>query len=481
MAKTKIVNRQLLIDGKWQNGSDGAWLDVVNPVDETVVAKVAVATTKDLDDAISAATRAFAKWSRVSAYERSKILRLAAENIRENHEEISRDLTAEQGKPYTESVQETLGCADIVDWYAEEGRRAYGRIIPSRQERVRQSVLLQPVGPVAAFTPWNFPLSQAARKIGAALAAGCSIVIKAPEETPSCVAGMVQAFLDAGTPEGLVNLVFGVPATISEYLISSPAIRKFSFTGSVPVGKRLAALAGTHMKASTMELGGHAPVLVFDDFDPARAAQVLASAKYRNAGQICASPTRFYVQKDVFSEFTQKFVSHANDVKVGDGMQPDTQMGPLANTRRVDAVDNLVADATNRGAQILAGGKRIGNRGYFFEPTVLESVSTDSRIMQDEPFGPVAIMMPFEDADEAINRANDTGFGLAAYAFTSSSKNVALVEERLKAGVMGINSMTIGLAETPFGGVDDSGYGREGGSEGLAEYLHTKYVGHLMS
>jgi len=344
---------------------------------------------------------------------------------------------------------------------------------------VRNLVMMEPIGPVAGFSPWNFPVTQAVRKIAASLAAGCSIIIKCPEETPCSPIGLVKAFHDAGVPAGVLNLVYGVPAEISEYLIPHPVIRKISFTGSVPVGKHLNALAASHMKRATMELGGHSPVLVFDDADVAGAAKMMGGFKYRNAGQVCISPTRFFVHEKVYDDFVGKFIDIAKKTKVGDGMAADSRMGPLANPRRVNAIEAFVTDAQEKGAKVEAGGKRIGNQGNFFEPTVLTEVPDNARIMNEEPFGPVAVMLRFKETDEMLDRANKLPYGLASYAFTKDAKTAGKVADALESGMVTINHMGLALPETPFGGVKDSGFGHEGGAEGLQVYMQAKFVSHL--
>jgi succinate-semialdehyde dehydrogenase / glutarate-semialdehyde dehydrogenase len=469
-------NLSFYIDGKFVPASNGRGQDVVNPATGKVLAQVPHATKADLDAALVAADKAYQKWRKVSAFERGKLLRKAAELVRARAEDIAKVLTQEQGKPMAESRLEVLSSADIIEWYAEEGRRTYGRLIPARADGVRQMVLQEPVGVVAGFSPWNFPVTQATRKIAAALAAGCTIIIKCPEETPGSPVGLVRAFHDAGVPAGVVNLVYGVPAEVSEHLIPSPIVRKISFTGSVPVGKHLAALAGQYMKRTTMELGGHAPVLVFDDADADTAAKMTAAFKYRNAGQVCISPTRFFAHEAVYDRFVSTFVDFAKNLKVGDGLDADTKMGPLANIRRVDAMDKVIADAVQHGAKIQTGGKRIGNQGYFYQPTVLTDVPDNAKIMNEEPFGPVAVIQRFKEFDDVIKRANRLPYGLASYAFTKSAKTATAVADALDAGMVTINHFGLALPETPFGGVKDSGYGHEGGTEGLQAYLSTKFV-----
>ena len=467
---------QLYIDGQWRPARANRTLPVLNPATEEVIGQVAHASKDDLDEALAAAAKGFAAWKKVSAYERSKLMRKAADVFRSRADAIAKLMTQEQGKPLAEAKMEVLAGADIIDWFAEESRRAYGRVIPARAEGVYQLVVKEPVGPVAAFTPWNFPINQVVRKLSAALATGCSIIVKAPEETPASPAELIRAFADAGLPAGVANLVYGVPAEISEYLIAHPTIRKVTFTGSTPVGKQLAALAGQHMKRVTMELGGHAPAIVFDDADLELAAKTLAGAKFRNAGQVCVSPTRFLVQEKLYAPFVERFTALAKAVKVGNGMDEGTQMGPLVHDRRIPWVEGLMADARQRGAEVHTGGERIGNKGYFYQPTVLTGVGKDARMMNEEPFGPVAMIAPFSDLDEVVEEANRLPFGLASYAFTRSAKTANAVASRVESGMMTINHLGLALPEVPFGGVKDSGYGSEGGSEAIEAYLNTKFV-----
>ena len=465
----------LYIDGTFGPGVTGATGDVFNPATGKVIGQLPHAKTEDMDRALAAAQRGFEVWRKTTANDRSRIMRKAAELLRERVDLIAEALTREQGKPLAEARMEVQLAPEHVEWCAEEGRRVYGRVIPSRLPNVRQTVLREPVGPVAAFAPWNFPVNQSIRKIAAALAAGCSIIIKGPEESPSCCVEMVRCFHDAGLPAGVLNLLFGVPAEISSYLIASPVIRKISFTGSVPVGKHLAALAGQHMKRSTMELGGHSPVLVFNDSDVDLAAKATAAAKFRNAGQVCVAPTRFYVEDGVFDRFVSRFTDIAKKLKVGDGMEATSQMGPLAASRRLDVMDSFVADAVQRGATVRTGGERIGNQGYFFLPTVLTDVPDDAKIMTDEPFGPLAPIVRFGNRDEVIKKAKSLPYGLAAYAFTKSLETANAVVDGLEAGLVSLNGAPLNSPETPFGGIKDSGYGSEGGSEGLDAYLTTKF------
>ncbi|HTI02244.1 MAG TPA: NAD-dependent succinate-semialdehyde dehydrogenase [Acidisoma sp.] len=467
---------QLFIDGQWGPAAAGGALPVVNPSTGERIGSLARAEVADLDRALAAAERGFQVWRRTSAFERAKIMRRAAALMRERVEQIAPLMTMEQGKPLAEARIETALSADIIDWLAGEAPRAYGRVIPPRAEHVMQTVVREPVGPVAAFAPWNFPINQIVRKISAALAAGCSIIAKGPEETPASPAALVQAFHDAGVPPGVINLVYGDPATISSYLIPHPVIRKITFTGSTAVGKKLAGLAGEHMKRVTMELGGHAPAIVFEDADLDKAVTLLAASKFRNAGQVCVSPTRFLVQESVYDRFVEDFAAAARAIKVGDGLAEGTTMGPLANARRVQAMEALVQDSVQKGAQLVAGGQRIGNAGNFFQPTVLSRVPLDARCMTEEPFGPVALFRPFSKMDDLIAEANRLPYGLAAYAYTRSAETAHAVSTRVESGMISINHAGLGVPETPFGGIKDSGYGSEGGSEAIDAYLITKFV-----
>ncbi len=466
----------LYIEGEWLNGDGRKGEDVINPATEKPLGHLPHATRSDLDRALESAEKGFKVWSATSAYDRSKVLRKAADLMRERHDNIARILTQEQGKTYAESRGEVLVTADILDWYAEEGRRAYGRIVPGRASHIRQLVLKEPVGVVAAFTPWNFPTLTPARKIGGALAAGCSLILKASEETPGSCIEMVRCLADAGLPAGVLNLVFGVPSDVSEHIIASDVVRKISFTGSIPVGKHLAGLAAKGMKRATMELGGHSAVVVFDDADPEKSADVIAAFKYRNAGQVCISPTRFYVQEPVFNKFLARFTEYAKGIKLGDGLEKGVTMGPLANSRRLEAMESIVNDAKAHGGKIVAGGKRHGNQGYFYEPTVVTDIPDHSKLMTNEPFGPVAPVIAFKTFDEVVERANSLEYGLASYAFTSSARTAHAIGDALQSGMVGVNSVAISTPETPFGGIKESGYGSEGGMEGLDAYMHTKFI-----
>lgn len=469
-------NTQLFIDGAWRPAADGRTIPVIDPATGETIGTVAHAGKADLDAALEATQKGFKTWRAKSAIERAGIMHKAAALLRERADQIAYSMTREQGKPLVEAKGETLAAADVIDFLAEEGRRISGRLIPARVPGVTQLSLRTPVGPVAAFTPWNFPINQVVRKTSAALAAGCSIIIKGPEETPASPAALIQAFIDAGVPEGVIGLVYGNPAEISEYLIPHPVIRKISFTGSTPVGKHLAALAGAHMKRATMELGGHAPAIVFADANVDNALKNLAGFKFRNAGQVCISPTRFLIQDEIYDKFVEDFTAAAQKVVVGNGLEKETRMGPLANERRIPALEALIEDARERGAKVKTGGRRIGNEGYFFEPTVLSDVPKDARIMNEEPFGPVAVFNRFSTLDEVIDESNRLPFGLASYAFTGSAATSQALSERVEAGMMTINQIGLALPEVPFGGVKDSGYGSEGGSEAVEPYLDVRFV-----
>ena len=468
---------QMYINGVWKSAEGQP---VLNPADESTLGILPHATRSDLDAALAAAAEGHRVWSRTAPAKRADIILKAARLLRERVEEIATALTLEQGKPIAQARLEILRGCEIIEWDANEGRRVYGRIIPS-EPGMRHSVLRQPIGVVAAFSPWNFPMSSPGRKVAGALSAGCAIILKASEETPAGAMMLVRAFHDAGLPPGVLNLVYGVPSEISEYLIPQSAVRLVTFTGSIPVGKRLAELAGRHMKPAIMELGGHAPVIVCDDADPERSATTSVIGKSRNAGQVCVSPTRFFVHEKNYPAFVETFAEKAKALKIGDGLDESSQMGPLANHRRIEAMEAFVADAKEKGARIMAGGSRIGNRGYFFPLTVLAEVPDTARVMSEEPFGPLAIVNPVKSLDEAIEKANALPYGLAAYAFTNSANNAEQLAERVEAGNLSINHLTASFAETPFGGVKDSGYGREGGTEGLECYTVVKNVSHLIA
>jgi succinate-semialdehyde dehydrogenase/glutarate-semialdehyde dehydrogenase len=472
----KYPELRLRIGAEWKT-ADGQ--PVINPADESVLGIVPHASRQDLSDALAAAEEGFKVWSRTSPAKRAEVILRAVQLMRERVEAMAVAMTLEQGKPIAQARLEILRGCEIIEWDAQEGRRLYGRIIPG-EPGMRHSVLRQPVGVVAAFSPWNFPMSSPGRKVGGALSAGCSIILKASEETPAGAVQLVQAFVDAGLPPGVLNLVFGKPSDVSEYLIPQPAVRLVTFTGSIPVGKHLSELAGRHMKPVIMELGGHAPVIVCDDVDPVGTAATSVMGKSRNAGQVCVSPTRFFVADSIYDRFTAAFTEKAAALKIGNGLDPANQMGPLANERRLAAMEMFVADAREKGARITTGGSRVGNQGYFFPLTVIADAPDDARAMREEPFGPLALISRVRNLDEAIEKANALPYGLAGYAFTQSARNADQLAERVEVGNLSINHLTASSAETPFGGVKDSGIGREGGVEGLQCYTVVKNVSHLM-
>ena len=467
---------RLLIDGSWRHGAQGRVLAVVNPADGQAVGQVAVAGPADLQAAVEAAVRGFAQWRRVAPFDRARVLCRAAESLRERAGEIARILTAEQGKPMGQALHELMGSADVIEWFAEEGKRCFGQVIPGRSPESHVLTRLEPVGPVAAFTPWNFPVSQSVKKLAAALAAGCSIILKGPEEAPGACAEMVRAFAEAGLPPGAIGLLFGDPAQISSFLIAHPAIRHMTFTGSVAVGKSLAAMAARHMKRMTLELGGHAPAIVCEDADVALAAGELVRMKFLNAGQVCLSPTRFLIARPLYHEFVERFCCLTRQLEIGAGDAPDVEMGPLANARRVRAIDELVRDAVAHGAKVACGGTSLDRPGYFYAPTVLIDVPLSARAMNEEPFGPLALLRPFDDLDEAIAEANRLPYGLASYVFTRSLANEAAVTEGLEAGMVAVNRIFSSTIEAPFGGVKDSGFGTEGGTQAIRNFLNEKMI-----
>ena len=468
----------LYIDGRWRRTADAR--PILNPADESVLGAHPLAARADLDDALAAAEKGFKAWRRVSPHARADVLRRAAALMRARQEEIARSITLEHGKPIAQARLEVIRGCEFFEWDAGEATRVYGRVIPSEQG-IRYIVHHQPIGAVAAFSPWNFPMSQPCRKIAGAIASGCSIIIKAAEETPAGAVHIARALHDAGLPPGVLNLVFGVPSEISDYLIPREPIRMVAFTGSTAVGKWLTERAARAMKPVLMELGGHAPVIVCDDVDPVAAARISAVRKARNQGQVCTSPTRFFVMEKSYKAFRDAFVERASAFRVGDGLDPETEMGPVANDRRLEALLGMAADARAKGARVLTGGERLGNRGYFFPVTVLAETPDDTRALSEEPFGPLALINPVRSLDEAIARANSLPFGLAAYAFTHSAANVDRLTDEIECGNLSINTLEASVAETPFGGVKQSGYGREGGAEGLHHYMIAKTVSHRMA
>lgn len=473
---TAYPELQLFINGQWLSADARQTEPIFNPVDESVLGDLPHASQADLQAALQAADAAFPAWKRTSPLARSEILRKGASLIRERADHIARCMTLEQGKPLREAKLEVLAAADTYDWYAEEGRRNYGRLVPGRTPTQRIAVHHEPVGVCAAFAPWNFPAITPARKIAGALAAGCTLVLKPAEETPATAQELVRALHDAGLPAGVLNMVFGVPSDVSGYLLDQPTVAKFSFTGSTAVGKMLASQAAKSMKRATLELGGHAPVIVWKDADINKAADALVAGKFRNAGQVCISPTRFYVHRQVFDAFVEAFVARVKTLKVGNGLDEVTQMGPLANPRRIEALTRLIADAEKRGATLHTGGKRMDREGFFWEPTVLSNVHEDAGLMNEEPFGPVALINAVDDMDEALRRANRLQYGLAAYAFTQDSGVRQQLSNGVETGMLGINTLNISMSEAPFGGIKESGWGSECGIEGLQAYCNIKLV-----
>ncbi|WP_324808623.1 NAD-dependent succinate-semialdehyde dehydrogenase [Sphingomonas sp. LY29] len=465
---------KLFIDGVWKSGEGRDTHDVINPVSGSGIAALPMATSADLQEALAAADRAWPSWRATEVDKRGAILHKTADLLRERADAIARILTQEQGKPLGEAKLEVIGSASMFDWYAEEIKRDYGRTLV-RPTGQRSIVIRQPVGPTATFTPWNFPIYLLAKKVAAALAAGCPVISRPPQETPGCTGELFRALADAGIPKGVAQLVHGDADLVSTTLIGSKIIRKISFTGSVPVGKHLMKLAADDMKRITLELGGHAPVLIFDDCDLEKTLDMVVPQKFRNAGQVCVSPTRFYVQESIYDAFLKGFAERTAKVKIGDGLDAETKMGPLANARRPDAIEKLVNDAEAKGARVLAGGHR-GDGGFFFQPTLLGDVPTSADIMNDEPFGPVAVTAKFATFDEAIEQANRLPFGLAAFAFTENGRRANLLGDAIEAGMVGINSFGISTADAPFGGVKDSGFGSEGGKEGLETYQVVKAI-----
>lgn len=472
------VPNRLYIDGEWCDAADGAELPIVDPSTEEQIDQVPHAAAADLERALESALDGFHRWREVDAWTRTARLRRVAELVRERQEMIARVMAGEEGKPLAEARGEVLAAADQFDWYADEARRNYGRVIDGHASDVRLLVLRQPIGPVAAFTAWNFPALLPARKIAPALAAGCSIILKPPEEAPRTALCLAQACEDAGIPPGVVNMVTGDPAAISRHLVGSGQVRKVSLTGSVPVGQDLLRQCAEQIIPITLELGGHSPVLVFEDADVEAAAAMCVQAKFRNCGQVCISPTRFFVQEPLIDAFTEAIISHVRPLRVGPGLDPSTEVGPLANRRRLDAVQTLVENAVSTGANVRTGGEvpRDQRRGYFYEPTVLTEVGEDAELLHTEPFGPILPILPFDNVDEGIARANDSQYGLAAYVFTTRTKTALRTAEALDVGMVGVNNLVIATAEAPFGGVKRSGFGREGGVEGLEAYSIPKYI-----
>jgi len=476
LERMMMLQSHLFIDGHWIPGSEERYLDVINPANGEVEGRVAHASRYDMDRALAAAERGFKVWKETSVFERSKIMRGAATLLRQRSEEIATLLVAQAGKPLAEARLELASAADVLDWFSEEARRAYGRVISPRSSAVSQQVIKEPIGPTVGFTPWNFPVAQIVRKVGPALAAGCSIIIKGPEEAPAAPVEFFRCLHDAGVPAGVVGLLFGTPAEISGYLVPHPTIRKVSFTGSVPVGKHLASVAGAHMKRATMELGGHAPVIICADANLELAADVLLTTKFRHAGQACVAPTRFLIERSVYSKFIQLYKARCENLIIGDGRDPATTLGPLNSERRLATLQSLIEDAVSKGATLEHGGRRVGTKGFFLEPTILSGVTPDMRVMNEEPFGPLALMVPFDSLDEAIDEANRLPFGLAAYAWTADLRAANKISRSVESGMISTNHFGLAIPETPYGGIKDSGIGSEGGLEAIEAYLNSKFV-----
>ena len=469
---------KMLINGEWvTQGGDGTML-VLNPATEEVLGEMPKASSEQLDAALAAADEGFRLWSAKPAIERFNILRAGAQLVRERAKDIARVVTLEVGKPMAQSLGEVASAADVIDFQAEEAKRAGGRMVPARGAHIlSQQVHNIPVGPSVLLTPWNFPVNLPARKLGGALAAGCSVILKPAEDTPASAQLLVEALMDAGVPAGVINLVFGDPGKVSEHLIASPVTRKVSFTGSTAVGKHLGALAAQGMKRFTPELGGHAPVIVSENANFDAAVAACATVKYRNAGQVCVSPTRFLVARGIYDKFVAEFTDRVKQIKVGNAGEDDSvDMGPLAHSRRIPAMEHILGDLGGNRGEILTGGKAIEGKGFFFEPTVVAAPAADSRLMNEEPFGPIAGIVPFDELEDAVATANSLRYGLAAYAFTTSQDESYYLGKALNAGMVAINHLIVASPETPFGGIGDSGFGSEGGIEGYLGYTDTKFI-----
>ncbi|MDA9171264.1 NAD-dependent succinate-semialdehyde dehydrogenase [Alphaproteobacteria bacterium] len=470
---------ELLINGKWRQGSDNKAEPVYNPATSETIGDLPHASKADLDEALESNAEAFKSWRNEAPLNRQKIIENACRILESRSNQVAENLTKEMGKPLAEAKGELAIGLDVLRWYGEEGKRAYGRIVPSRMPGMSQTVLKDPIGPVIAFVAWNFPVMNVVRKVGGALAAGCTITIKPSEETPGTAIAIGRALMEAGLPAGVLNIVFGVPSEVSEHLCSSSIPRKLSFTGSIPVGKHLQKLAAENMIRCTMELGGHSPLMVFNDSDIAAAAKISVAGKFRNAGQVCVSPTRFLVQDSVKDQFIKAVLDETNKIKVGNGLEDGIVMGPLIADRRIEIMDSFVKDAVDSGAELNLGGHRLNRDGSFYAPTVLSNVSDNAKIMNEEPFGPLLPIDSFKSVDEVIDRANRLEFGLASYAFTNDPKIVNALKSEIQAGLLAVNSTAVSTPETPFGGIKHSGYGSEGGVEGLDAFLVTRFISEI--
>lgn len=475
---TAYPTLKMLIGGEWITDGGAGTMAVSNPATEAKIGDCPKVSAQQLDAALAAADEAFPKWAATPGAERHKIISRAAQLLRERAPDIARVMTMEMGKPNAQALGETVGAADLIDFLAEEAKRQGGRLVPIRSANLlQQRVTQEPIGPAALFTPWNFPVNLPAKKLAGALAAGCSCIIKPAETTPATAQMLVECFVDAGVPSGAINLVYGDPAMISEHLITADAIRKVSFTGSTAVGRQLGALAAKGLKRFTAELGGHAPVVIGESADFERTVAACAATKFRNSGQICVSPTRFLVARGIYDRFVEEFAARSQKLKVGDASADDSvEMGPLAHAGRVSAMQDLMGSLGGTKGEIVAGGSAIDGPGHFFQPTVVANPSADSRLMTEEPFGPVAGIVPYDEIEDAVRIANSLRYGLAAYAFTASLDESHYLGSALKAGMVAINHFAVGSPETPFGGIGDSGFGSESGVEGYLSYTETKLV-----
>lgn len=469
---------KLYINGEWREAASGATIEVRNPATGEMVCRIPYGGAAEAASAVEAAAAAFPGWAGLSAWERSRRLRRVGDLIRERKEEYARWMTLEMGKPIVESRAEVNATADYFEWYSEEAKRVYGDIVPAHTTRKRHWVIRQPLGVAVAISPWNFPSVLPARKISAALAAGCTMVVRPATQTPLSSLAIVQACEDAGVPPGVINLILGPSSAVGPVLLSHPAVKKVSLTGSVEVGRIIARDAGAQLKKVALELGGSAPILIFEDADVETAARQTARAKFRNMGQVCISITRIFVQESIRKKFEEILVAEVRSMRIGDGLDESTELGPLANEDGLKKTREFVADAIGKGARLLAGGGCPAGfeRGYFYEPAVLTDVPESARVLHEEPFGPIAPVCGFRDFEEAIARANATPFGLAGYLFTSDLRTAILASERLECGIVGVNDLVPATPQCPFGGIKDSGYGREGGYQGLDEFLYSKYI-----
>jgi len=478
MTTTATDLRKMYINGQWCEASNGKTLAVINPATEETIADIAFGTREDTKRAIDAAAKAMPAWMKLTPWDRAKVLKKTADLMRERADALARTLTMEQGKPLLEAKGEVMHSADTFEWFAEEGKRAYGQIIPPSTQGNRHFTIKHPVGVVGAIGPWNFPITLQARKIAPALAAGCTIVCKPASQTPLSLLGVFECMVEAGVPAGVVNLVMGSARDIANEFLENPIVRKISFTGSTEVGKELMRKAADHVKRLSLELGGHAPFIVFPDADPEVVAKAAVLGKFRNNGQVCISPSRFFVHKDIEKRFTEAAVAAARDLKIGNGLDEGVIVGPMFEKKAMDSTIDLVNDATKGGAQLLTGGKRSDRfeKGYFFEPTILRGLSADARVLTEEPFAPVMPILDFTKIDDVIAAANNTRYGLAAYVFTNDISVMWKVAEGLEAGIIGVNEAVPARVQCPFGGMKESGLGRELGHEGLEAYLETKYI-----